>query len=101
MAVIPVIIKKEDVLAALFKGNEVLNVYYKGTNKPMVRKLMESSVEDVISTSKELENDVPNIFIELRKETPVEPPVESGGESGTETEQSPKQPEDTTNKEVE
>lgn len=95
MATIPVIIKKEGVLASLFNGNEVLNIFYNKNNKPQVRKLTESAVEDVISMTKSLDNDIPNIFIELQKETPVEPPVESGGESGTE------QAEDTSDKEVE
>lgn len=87
---IPVIIKKEEVLAELFKGNEVLNIYYgKNTNKPCVRKLTESTVEDVISFTKSLDSDVPLIFIELKKDTTEEQPPAEDNKGETE-----KQPED-------
>lgn len=86
---IPVIIKKEEVLAELFKGNEVLNIYYNKNNRPQVRKLTENTIEDVISFTKSLDSDVPLIFIELKKDTTEEQPPAEDNKDETE-----KQPED-------
>lgn len=76
-------------MQSLFKGNEVLNIYYNKNNRPQVRKLTENTIEDVISFTKSLDSDVPLIFIELKKDTTEEQPPAEDNKDETE-----KQPED-------